>query len=553
MRFIRHPQVASYFFLGICALLPLVFWPYTHIISEFPKTLVFEAATLILCVFLLSLWMNGKLSIPVRLQFLGRSILLALSVFLVFAVLSTLFSIDPLLSFWGTYYRYQGLLHILFLALFFAATFILGSDKTFLEKAGKAISLGSIPIVLYAFLQLGGVDPVFNHLDASQFFGRIFSLLGNPNYLAQYLVFVIPLTGYFFLRSRDVWKKFFGILFILQTAVLLLTESRAGQLGFLFALVALFIFLIAKRRSKRARIGLTALLLVPVLVVGFFIFTDIKVPLFTRWLPIGESAGSVQARFALWDIAGRAISDKSLLGFGPETFVHVVDTYQTEALPPYTGIPDRAHNFLLDNAVSYGFFGMISLLLAVLLSLFVAFRSEKEFSAALGSSVLGLFVAYQFGFMTTVDGMLFVFAIAAISALSARSSAPLLGVQARSVRFCLISVSAIAALVGIFFFHALPFRADQLFQRGVTSLAAHKPFPALRYFEEAALTTQRHRPFYFYQGAHRILLYAKNQAQQPKRKQILLERAVGLAEKGFASGGAKREFDEISRTSRILE
>lgn len=99
-------------------------------------------------------------------------------------------------------------------------------------------------VALYGVLERLGID---KHIWVQDVQNRVFSTLGQPNWLAAYLVALLPLTMAFGLRR--FWWFIVSILFFI---VLLFTRSRSGLLGFLVADVVFLGMLYTSLRSRMA-------------------------------------------------------------------------------------------------------------------------------------------------------------------------------------------------------------------------------------------------------------------------------------------------------------
>ena len=105
---------------------------------------------------------------------------------------------------------------------------------------------------------------------------RVYSVFYNPNILAEYLIFTIPLSVSLLWHSKKLHKK---IIFLGTTAVttlaLVLTLSRGGWLGFAFS--ALIFILLVERRLL--------LSIVPIVMGGVLFLRDV---ILNRILSIGN-------------------------------------------------------------------------------------------------------------------------------------------------------------------------------------------------------------------------------------------------------------------------
>lgn len=179
---------------------------------------------------------------------------------------------------------------------------------------------------------------------------RIFSVFGNPNILAEYLIMGIPVSVSLFFVSKKITKK---LLFFMTTVILLitlvLTMSRGSWLGIAFG-AFVFILLINKK---------LLLLAIPAGVVGMFALPD---SILNRILSIGNLADSSNAyRIKIWSITLDIIKDNwiSGVGFGYEPFKQTFETY-IRTMPIY-----HAHNTYLELFTELGIGGILLFLVFI--------------------------------------------------------------------------------------------------------------------------------------------------------------------------------------------
>ncbi len=116
-------------------------------------------------------------------------------------LLSTLFSVHPSVSVWGSYQRLQGLYSTysyILLALFIATTLRRPEQ---IERFVNTVLLISLPIALYGWLQHYRLDPLPWGGDVTR---RVTSTMGNAIFIAAYLILTVPFTLY---RLRRLWGQ----------------------------------------------------------------------------------------------------------------------------------------------------------------------------------------------------------------------------------------------------------------------------------------------------------------------------------------------------------
>ncbi|OGK23578.1 hypothetical protein A3A46_04585 [Candidatus Roizmanbacteria bacterium RIFCSPLOWO2_01_FULL_37_13] len=240
---------------------PLVMTSFTSELFEYNKMMFIYLITLgIIFFWLLKMILYKK--IIIKKTPLDVTILF----FLGTQILSTVFSIDPHTSFFGYYGRFNGgLISILsFIILYygFVSTFNSLSEATRLVSSILKISLiSSFVVMLWAIPGKLGHDlscllflGQFNNscwTDQFRPAERIFSTLGQPNWLGAYLTVNFFIGLYFLFRNRFLKRSsliHFGYLFLNFSSVLF-TRSRSALLSVVVGLIAFAIFAFLKNKD----------------------------------------------------------------------------------------------------------------------------------------------------------------------------------------------------------------------------------------------------------------------------------------------------------------
>lgn len=116
-----------------------------------------------------------------------------LVVFAAFA-LATVFSVDRRLSLYGSQSRGEGLVTYLAYGIFFAAIATSLRHRFQLERLITVLVFGSVPAVIYGFVQQFGLDPLPTGGDPSVLLWPSRSTFGQHVFFGTYLVLVTPLT-----------------------------------------------------------------------------------------------------------------------------------------------------------------------------------------------------------------------------------------------------------------------------------------------------------------------------------------------------------------------
>lgn len=311
-------------------------------------------------------------------------------------LLSTVFSVTPRVSFWGSYQRLQGTYTFLSYLVVFAA--VLGNlrRRDQVDRLINTVVLTSLPISLYGVLQHYGLDPVPWGGDVTQ---RIAANMGNAIFVAAYLIMAIPLV---FVRIVEAFRELqhtehaFGVPFVRSTTYVFIgaldlvalyySGSRGPWLGFLASTFFLALFLSLHFGRRKLMLGIVAL---AGLLGVFLIVLNIpngpleplrKVPGIGRLGHVFETEGGTgRVRVLIWEGASKLVTRteplvypdghtdpfvilRPVLGYGPEGMYVAYNPVYSPELAHYerrNASPDRSHNETWDALVTTGVVGLL--------------------------------------------------------------------------------------------------------------------------------------------------------------------------------------------------
>ena len=241
--------------------------------------------------------------------------------------------------------------------LFFYAVTSSGLEQH-LEQVLWLLLAAGVAVSFYGFYQACHPEQYADIWSDADMFStisvRVYSTLGNPNLLGEYLLLVIPLTCAM-LFAADNWKKRLACLAVIGIlgVCLLLTYSRGCYLGLLFA-AAVFLVLLDRRFLF---LGILAVALCPLYLPDSVI---------SRFTSIGNLAdSSTSYRVRIWLGTLTMLKDFGFSGIGPgyTTFVDVYPFYALHGV-----YASHAHNLFLQLLSDGGIVGLL-----VFLGLMVSF------------------------------------------------------------------------------------------------------------------------------------------------------------------------------------
>jgi O-antigen ligase len=520
-------QIIEYSFYLLFFFVPLVMTPFNYELFEFNKMfLVYLTTAVIVAAWLVKMVVQKK--IIFQRTFMDIPFLL----FLVSQLLSFHFSIDRHTSFWGYYSRSHGglLSTISYLLLYWAfvgnysgisrsgrVTFF----KKFTQKLTKsnfltncllAIFGSAILVSAYGIAERFGIDAQYWVQDVQN---RVFSTLGQPNWLAAFLVAIIPLSWIPVLKEKSQNNKLpvisnglFSVLFV----CLLFTKSRSGLLGFTASYLIFWgLTLMPLLRKKLTKKTL-------VLRKNFFIISGLALMICflvgTPWTPsikeilsrpapaetptpVGISE-SGDIRKVVWRGAIGVWKHYPWFGSGNETFAYSYYQFRPREhndLSEWDFLYNKAHNEYLNLVATTGTFGLLAYLGMVVVFLGWSLKKLKAHDQnsylilALTSGFISILVTNFFGFSVVIIGVFF-FLFPALAWTANQKPKPDRPVKLqKKVAFSLWQYAGLGAVLIflLFTFYSLLtyWYADAVFAKGDKLAAAGQHQDALDYFNRA--------------------------------------------------------------------
>ena len=569
-------QVIEKGFYLLFFLVPLVLTPFNYELFEYNKMmLVYLLTSLILATWLIKMIQSKK--IIFRRTFLD----LPLIAFLLTQLASYAFSIDRHTSFWGYYSRFHGGLGstTAYLILYWALVANFNKQKT--KKAIRFLLASTFLVAVYGALEHFGIDKDYWVQDVEN---RVFSTLGQPNWLAAFLVAIIPLTWALILenqrkKSKTALYLFLSTLFYLT---LIFTKSRSGFLGLGAAYLAFWGIIFIKNlfRSKKISFSKTFRRLPKT----FFLFTIIIVLLGiiagTPWtpklehlirkpqakqqaspIPVGGTE-SGQIRKIVWQGAIEIWRHHPILGTGPETFAYAYYNFRPREhndVSEWDFLYNKAHNEYLNLAANTGTLGLISYLViiaAFLLWSLKKIKTEKKspyLILALLAGYLSILVTNFFGFSVVAVSLLFFL----YPAMGIALTIPEEKVE-KSKKEKDLSLGQTLAITVVFLFTSLALLALIRFWQADTLFAKGKSLNDTNHYQEAfeklqkAVQLNPQEPFYhdeLAQSAASLAVVAQKQEEASLSAQLT---ELAIAESDQALKISPNHLNFLKNRTRIF-
>jgi tetratricopeptide (TPR) repeat protein len=382
---------------------PLLFNVYSSRVFEPDKLTTLRTVAVIMAAVWLVKIVEERASGRREMGFTWRTPLVLPTLFMVVVyLLSTLLSVTFWVSLLGSYQRLQATYTVLSYVVVFLVILQGLRTRAQLDRLITAMILNSLPIALYGLIQRNRLDPLPWGGDVTR---RVASNMGNPIFVAAYLIMIFPLVVGRIAESfqailteeeanwADVCRAA-GYIFVAAVDLIAIwyAQSRGPLLGLITASYFLFLLLALSARSKWGAVVALTTVAVTALVVGFLVTVNVPGgPLQSLqrapWLGrLGEvfdfERGTGKVRALIWEGMADLILPhepiqypdghadpynglRLLVGYGPESIYVAYNRFYPPLLGHYesrTASPDRAHNETLDSLAMRGLLGLVAYL-----------------------------------------------------------------------------------------------------------------------------------------------------------------------------------------------
>lgn len=355
------------FGIFLITMLPVLALPPLFHPADWGKSIVFKIIFSFLLFFFIVQFLyqkNFKQLVFQKIKNIPKWFLFPFLCFGALIIISTIFALEPFFSFWGSPYRAGGSLNLLLYMVFAIFSYVVVEKKDW-SKIWISAVIGGLAVSFIAICQQFGL--LSENLVKYPF--RPPSTMGNTNFLAVYLILLLYLPLAFGIKADTLFKKIFyfagSAIFLF---IILMTISKAAYIGVILGILWFLSFTKFKNSLwNKLKWALAGLPILAVILLLFFANTpNISSKITQQNQLLGDFVDRFtldkfieDVRFSGWKIGLQTLQDRPLLGYGSENFSIGFDKYYDPSLPGLKTLTggqwwDRAHNFLLDIAVTMG-------------------------------------------------------------------------------------------------------------------------------------------------------------------------------------------------------
>jgi len=283
--------------------LPLMLTPFTMFPWQFGRVIFFQVAVEILALAWLVLWWKFPDSLMIKkLNRLDWAVIIFLAILVVTSVTGVNFNN----SFFGNQSRAQGVMLWLHLGVFY---FLL---KNFWQT--KKDWWRYISVVIGVALMVGVTAMFQNYLPDSwrgDFGPRLSGIVGNPAFLAAYLILPLFFVGSLFFQTKKIYVRWLWLaVAVTFTAIIWGTGIRGALVGIVFGALTMLFLAIFIFKQKERRTAIIILAALAIAGIAFFFIARLPIVLnkFPHFVVLSNPVNllqnsTAQTRLMAWDIA----------------------------------------------------------------------------------------------------------------------------------------------------------------------------------------------------------------------------------------------------------
>lgn len=375
-------------------------------------------------------------------------------IFLLVLTVSTIFSIDKHTSFFGYYGRWNGGILSIISYIVLYAIFIQVFNKGNVFKLLKSSLFTSFVVIVLGLLSKINIDfscllftgNISNKCWSSQFMPsvRMFSTLGQPNWLGSYLVPHFFIALYFLINSISLnlneltakkglisivttLKSFklekmnlslflYVIYLVLNLLAIVFTKSRSSLFALIMAfIIGLLLYFCLKIKFAIKNISLSVIVCFSFFLLIFFAGTKYLISL--KVMPTKNNiTDSFEIRKIVWKGAVKLGAQYPWFGTGPETFAYSYNFVKPKVhnlTSEWNFIYNKAHNEYLNYFANTGYLGLLSYLALISFAIYIFSVSaignsqKNKLATMIFIGYISVLITNFFGFSTSTTQLFF--------------------------------------------------------------------------------------------------------------------------------------------------
>lgn len=495
-------------------------------------------------------------------RFDNSPIILSVLIFTLIVGLADLLGVNPHNSFWSNYERMEGYITILHLALFFLLIKSIFTTRRDWVNFFGIFVIVSIIISLFTIIEPQVVEQAANYMH--EYGSRQASTIGNPPFLAAYLLLSVFLSLILIQLTRHSFVKLICVIsIIINTVVMYQTAARGAIIAAVVGVIIYILFLLFNKfkasdifRFRKVALFMLGILIISSIIYGLYQNIDLIQDSKTvdRFMMMSSDDPSIKTRLESWEMAWNGFKAKPLLGWGQENFIGVYTVNPISHEDKLIWI-DRAHNIILDWLINAGILGLFSYLAIFGSAFYVLWHNfqrkiiSKNETFIITTAIIVYFIQNLFTFDTISTYIIFFALIAYIDNIASIREIPPLNVDdtiSLKTRLISVSVSLSALIVFTFityFISYIPIKQLQSYSQTTISVPQYNSFSTMLDDFNEALSYDafgnKHIIEQLYGVSHQIIA---NQLYDKEGALKIIQRTIEELEKGLAANQHNLEY-----------
>lgn len=353
----------------------------------------------------------------------------AATLFIIFVFLADLFGPNPYRSFFSNYERMEGFMMLGHLYLYFVVL-----SSVFKTRTDWLVFFHSTLVASLVVSSIGLMQRLGYRVSLQGGF-RVDSTIGNPTYLAAYLLFHIWMLV---ILLKEFWKKWwllamYSAALFFELLILYFTATRGAVLALLLVTALFWVISVIFwnklfypgvisspdalspapslsvfkggvngvrpwSKGRKFATGLLILMLVTPIFFWQIRHTEFvqNTNVLKRLVNYSLDEKTIQSRFKIWGMSAKGFLDRPVLGWGQENYYLVFQKYFHPGLFAQEPWFDRSHNLFFDWLIHAGVLGLASFLSVIGIAFYYIFKAawSIRFPRFNGMVLAAVFLSY---------------------------------------------------------------------------------------------------------------------------------------------------------------
>jgi len=487
--------------IGFIALYPLFVNPFFAPVFGLPKLMILQLTSLAI----VGIWSVASIQ-KNSFEIIPSALRVPLIGFFAIVILSSMQSVQPLTSFFGQYGRWECLWTITCYFILYLAAHSVAKSRSLAKPFFLAVLIPATLVSLIAIIEHFWTNPflLFTSVYCAAGFGepnsfeagRSMATFGSATFLAGYLALALPIIFSILTCKKEeiAPRKFVYFSLFIVFIALLLTYGRAAWIGAVAGIM--LVAWVNLEDIKKLRLQIAAILLAFALAFMAVEAGGQSYSVTDRIVSIFKIESSNLTRVQMWESSLPLLTEKPLLGSGPDTFKYIFGKYKPEGWVEHVSDPlvDKAHSDILQTAITLGIPGLVLYLWILVSFIWLsvkkirALRSTQTvwLASGLAGAVLAYSVQVQFNFshFTTAPFFWLFLGLGSGSLLTEKQGKAVL-INTNNKQQSIVKVLIIVTVAILSALNTLPILADSSFQKARDLQASNRLEEAIGYYERA--------------------------------------------------------------------